>query len=344
MNPEALPIPPHQARVVSAYAQALFETAARAGLPRDALLEAAGCDVPVQAEALSVTEYLRLLATASARIPDTDFGLHVGEQFRLSHYAVYGLLLLACRNFREAMEQVMRYEMLAHDLGRSELVEHETLAEYRWHSPWLSEASSRHLPESVFAGIAVFVHWLAGMPVSAHEVRFRHPAPADSSEHQRLFRCPVHFGCEHNSIVFARALLDLPVPQADPSLRDALQRHADLLLQQRREQAEPAIVQRVRTVLLTQLGQGRTRLTDVASELAMSPRSLQRQLERAGGSFQQLLDTTRRELAQRYLRDSAMTLTDIAFLLGFSEQSSFTHAFREWEGMTPSQWRAGQRG
>ena len=328
------------ARVVSAYAEALFETAERAGLARAELLNFGAVSMPLSGEGWPVTDYLRLLNAAAERLPDPAFGLHVGEQFRLSHYAVYGLMLLACRNFREAMMQVMRYETLAHDLGQSELVEHDALAEYRWHSPWLAEHACRHLPESVFAGIAVFVHWLAGQPVAAREVCFQHAAPADTREHERIFACPVRFDCRFNSIVFDRAILELPVPQADPSLRAALQQHADQLLAARREQTEPEIVGRGRAIIVQQLGQGRAKLPDVAARLAMSPRSLQRQLERAGYSFQQLLDNTRRELAAQYLRDPRLSLTDIAFLLGYSEQSSFTHAFRDWEGMTPSQWRA----
>lgn len=331
------------ARVVNAYAEALFETAVNAGLPRNALLASCGLTQADIADAIAVPDYLRLLNTAASLLPDVAFGLHVGEQFRLSHYAVYGLMLLACRNFREAMTQVMRYETLAHDLGRSELVEHDRLAEYRWHSSWLEQQDCRHLPESVFAGIAVFVHWLAGQPVSAREVCFRHAAPANIAEHARLFGCPVKFDCAFNSIVFDRALLDLPVPQADPSVRGALQQHAEQLLQARRQQTEPEILRKARSVIVQQLGQGRARLAEVATALALSPRSLQRQLERAGFTFQQLLDLTRQELAQRYLRDSQLSLTDIAFLLGYSEQSSFTHAFRDWEGVTPSQWRLNNR-
>lgn len=332
-----------QARVVSAYAEALFETAAQRGLSRAALVQASAGTDNAAAEVMPVAEYLRLLNTAAERLPDPAFGLHVGEQFRLSHYAVYGLMLLACHNFREAMMQVMRYETLAHDLGRSELVEHDEVAEYRWHSPWLADTPCRHLPESVFAGIAVFVRWLAGQPVPALAVCFQHPVPAETAEHERIFACPVRFDCEHNSIVFPRRVLDMPVPQADPSLRQALQQHADHLLATRRQQQEPEGLAKVRAVIVRQLELGRAKLADVADEMAMSPRSLQRQLERMGTGFQPLLDSTRRELARQYLSDPRLNMTSIAFLLGYSEQSSFTHAFREWEGMSPSQWRQARR-
>ena len=71
----------------------------------------------------------------------------------------------------------------------------------------------------------------------------------------------------------------------------------------------------------------------------MSVRTLQRKLAEAGSSFQQVLDGARYALAQDYLRQRELSLVDIAFLLGFQEQSAFTHAFREWSGMNPSSWR-----
>ena len=81
------------------------------------------------------------------------------------------------------------------------------------------------------------------------------------------------------------------------------------------------------------------RLPAVAAELGMSPRTLQRKLADAGSSFQELLDGARYELARDYLRQRELGLVDIAFLLGYQEQSAFTHAFREWSGVNPGAWR-----
>jgi AraC-like DNA-binding protein len=85
------------------------------------------------------------------------------------------------------------------------------------------------------------------------------------------------------------------------------------------------------------------RVASVAEDLGLAPRTLQRKLADAGSSFQQVLDEARFALARDYLRQPGLSLVDIAFLLGYQEQSAFTHAFREWSGMNPGAWRAAGR-
>ena len=111
-------------------------------------------------------------------------------------------------------------------------------------------------------------------------------------------------------------------------------------MQQRlRETQMPPIVRAVRECLIAQLAQDRVRVSEIAAALGLPVRTLQRKLAAAGASYAQLLDAVRRELAEAYLTDPALTLTEIAFLLGFTEQSSFNHAFRDWYGCTPQHWR-----
>jgi len=95
----------------------------------------------------------------------------------------------------------------------------------------------------------------------------------------------------------------------------------------------------VHAAIVRTLAREPARLAGIAAELDMSARTLQRKLADAGATFQQVLDTARHALAMDYLRQDALALVDIAFLLGFQEQSAFTHAFREWSGMNPGAWR-----
>ena len=95
----------------------------------------------------------------------------------------------------------------------------------------------------------------------------------------------------------------------------------------------------MRALLATNLAQDRARLPQIAQEMQVTPRTLQRKLSESGVSFQQVLDQTRRELAQDYLREGQLALAEIAFLLGYQEQSSFNHAFKEWTGQNPSAFR-----
>ncbi len=363
--------PPAQARVVGAYAKTAVDTARELGADMVRLAEACGLPEIAQAgaalpEVIPVPRYIALLNAAALQLDDVFFGLHVGQRMGLSTFASYGLVLCTCANFRAAAEQTRRFEGLAHDLGRSEIVLEEEkgasgreaglppLAHYRWHSPWLDQPGARHLSESVMAGIHTFVSWLAGgASVPAYALAFVHAAPAgaDLAEYQWVFGAPVRFGAAVTEASFPAQVLDLPLPNADVGMFPPLLRAAEERLAQRLREAglaeaqssappEAAIVQAVRACIRTQLRHDRAQLPAVACTLGLSVRTLQRRLAEAQASFTALVEAVRREQVQALLRDPQLSLTEIAFLLGYNEQSNFNHAFRGWFGCTPAAWRA----
>lgn len=288
--------------------------------------------------ALAADAYVRLLDAGAQLAGDPHFGLHVGECVKLGAYNVYGLILLSCRDFGQALQQTLRFEGLAHDLGRSALRVEDGLAEYGWHSAM--PRASRHLVESVFAGIQVFGSWLAGTRLPPAQVAFAHPAPSDCSEHRRIFGDQLSFGAGANCARFDAALLGWPVRNADIGMYPVLQQHAEQLLQEKlRAQADGGVVAAVRAAIVRNLAQDRARLSLIAAEMGVTPRTLQRKLAEAGTSFQQVLDRTRHELAQDYLKQGKWSLAEIAFMLGYQEQSSFCHAFKEWTGVNPGAYR-----
>lgn len=328
-------------RVAGAYLLPLLETAAAQGISAAALAQAAG--LPANAldplpETLAAQEYVRLLETGATVACDPHFGLHVGERVKLGTYSVYGLVLLSCRDFGHALEQTIRYEQLAHDLGRSALAVEGDAACYSWNSRY--PAAARHLVDSVFAGIRVFGNWLAGVPLAVGGLALMHDGgdPALHAEYERVFGILPTFNAPANVATFAAQLLAWPVPNADQGLYPVLQQHAEHLLQQRARQ-DDGIAAQVRAAIVRSLAQGRVRLASVAETLGLTPRTLQRKLSDAGVNFQQVLDQTRYALAQDYLRQRELSLVDIAFLLGYQEQSAFNHAFRDWAGINPGAWR-----
>jgi AraC-like DNA-binding protein len=153
-----------------------------------------------------------------------------------------------------------------------------------------------------------------------------------------VFGAVPQFGAQSNMARFDAGLLALPVPNADVALYPVLQQHAERLLGQR-ARAEHGIVAQVHAVVIRNLARDRVRLASIAGELKLAPRTLQRKLAEAGASYQQVLDQARYALATDYLRRPELSLVDIAFLLGYQEQSAFTHAFKEWAGVNPGAWR-----
>lgn len=336
-------MPPETRRVTGSYLQPLLEAAAARGVGPAELARAIG--LPAGAleplpDSFSASDYVRLLAAGAELASDPHFGLHVGERVKLGTYSVYGLILLSCRDFGQVFEQTLRYEQLAHDLGRSLLHVDGSLARYEWVSNFPD--GSRHLVESVYAGIRVFSSWLAGMPLPASDLEFTHARDdaAGAEEYERVFGVMPRFGAPANSASFAAMLLSLPVPNADVGLYPVLQQHAEQLLRQRTRE-DQGIVAQVHAAIIRNLAHDRVRLSSIAEELKLSPRTLQRKLSEAGASFQQVLDQARYALATDYLRQPGLSLVDIAFLLGYQEQSAFTHAFKEWAGINPGAWREG---
>ena len=339
--PAALPHRPDAPRVTGSYLQPLLEAAAARGVGADALARAAGlADGALHAlpEALAARDYIALLDAGAALCADPHFGLHVGERVRLGTYSVYGLVLLACADVAQAFAHTLRYEALAHDLGRSALAVDGAHARYIWtsHTP----QASRHLSESVFAGIRTFGAWLTGQALAPLSLAFAHARPrdADPAEYARVLGVAPTFDAPAHLAVFDAALLSMPVPNADVGLYPVLQQHAERLLQARSGPGD-GIVAQVSAAIVRNLAHDRVRVASVAQDLGLSARSLQRKLADAGTGFQQVLDAARYRLARDYLHQDGLALADIAFLLGFQEQSAFTHAFREWSGVNPGAWR-----
>ena len=330
-----------RARVVDAYAQTALDTALAGGVSRAVLGFADGLPAT-----LPVARYIDLLEQAASLLGDPAFGLHVGERMRPSTFATYSHVILSCPTFGDAVIQTRRFEGLAHDLGRTELLVEGDVAIYRWHSPWLERRPSRHLPESVMAGILSFANWLACRPIPLFSVSFPHaPDPTlDWTEYQRIFDTEVCFNAPVTEVRFPAAVLDIEIPNADRSLLPVVERHAVQLLAIRTEALKAdEIVHQVRRCIADQLAFDKVCIGDVAQTLNMSVRSLQRKLSDARSCFGDLLDATRSDLAQSYLINPAFSLTEIAFLLGYHQQSSFSHAFRHWHHCSPQQWRAARQ-
>lgn len=337
--------PEHARRVAGSYLQPLLDAAAARGVTAAALEQAAGLAAGALAplpDNLPASLYVQLLELGAQLAQDEHFGLHVGECVKLGTYSVYGLILLSCRDFGMALEQTMRYEQLAHDLGRSAITVQDGVANYHWHSNY--PATQRHLADSVFAGIRVFGNWLAGTALPAAQLRLTHAGgpPELREEYVRVLGAMPVFNAAENCASFDAAMLDWPVPNADVSLYPVLQQHAEQLLRQRAAQP-PDISGQVHAAIVRNLAHGQVRLATIADELALSPRTLQRKLSEAGASFQQVLDQARFALARDYLRRPELSLVDIAFLLGYQEQSAFNHAFREWAGVNPGAYRLEQQ-
>ena len=176
-----------------------------------------------------------------------------------------------------------------------------------------------------------------GGALTPRRVALRRAAPADPGPYERLFGCPVSFGADANRLSIGLAEADHALPTGN---RDLAAMHDRALVEQLARLDKKDVMARFRASLLERMSSGDLSEDNLARDLNMSRRSLQRRLAEAEATYQSLVDETRRDMALRYLEDRGKSATDIAFLLGYSQQSAFTRAFRRWTGKSPSAYRS----
>jgi AraC-like DNA-binding protein len=322
--------------VAVGYLHALFDYARNHGLGLEALQAELAFDASDRDARVPEAVGAELFDRAARLLDDDALGLHVGEQVRPGHYGALGFVAMNCARIDEALDALRRYQALVIDLGGVDMCHDRDSLTLSWNPG--TERPFRQLAEFNLAGLISFTRWMAGAQARPLRIDLMYPQPADTREHARILGCMLRFAQPCYRVVLPAAALAAPLIQPDPAMRELTQRLADqqLLALPRGEdwldQARAQIARRLR--------QPPIELDGVAAALAMSSRSLQRRLQAEGLSFSQLVEQVRRELAERHLADATLDLTDIAFLLGYSEQSAFQRAFKRWTGVAPAQWRS----
>ncbi|HEX8721426.1 MAG TPA: AraC family transcriptional regulator [Pyrinomonadaceae bacterium] len=269
---------------------------------------------------------------------DDAFGLHVGERTSLRVFDVLGYVLMNSPTLGEGLRRAVRYHSIWSTGADYDLDAAGGRARVGYRYLGADGDGCRQDCEMSLSIIVKFGRAATGVDWSPLEVCFRHAEPADTSEHRRIFRCPVRFSRPANEVAFDASLLALPLVGADPALSTVLERQAEEMLA--RLPRRQATGERVRQEIFQTLrAGGDAGLEKVARRLGLSARTLQRKLRDEGTSHQSLLDEIRRELSERYLREREMAIGEVAYLLGFSESSAFHRAFRRWTGLTPAEFR-----
>lgn len=269
---------------------------------------------------------------------DPFLGLHVGEDIRPVHYGVLGYVLMSC----ETVQQVMALHQRWHQLvATGQRVVYEVLVDrvdLRIELDFALDRVPRSAVDCHIAHIVTFARWLVGRHADPVEVRLPHAEPAASGEYRRLFRCPVRFASGEIAVSFARDYLNLRLPQGDPELRHQMEaragrKAAELGL------GEDELVDSLKAYISEMLADHVPAIDEAAHHLGSSARTLQRQLSERATTFSGLVGNVRRDTALQYIANHELTLVDIDFLLGFSEQSAFHRAFKRWTGQTPQAFR-----
>jgi len=285
---------------------------------------------------IRVVDALALVNDAAAEVGDPDFGLRAAMHSRMGDFPVLEWVGMSAPTWREATGAVCRYARVLSDAAD---VRQEIVGDRYYLIIGSSVPVKRYVADFLVAtfSLVLQLHYSSGHP-EYREVWFMHPQPSDTRMYEAVFAgSKLVFSAPFNGFNGPAARLDRPLETANPSLHDVLREHSERLLAE--IAPDDSLVARVSTDILHAMREGRASAELTASRLAMSRRTLARQLADQGTTYKDLLQQTRYRTAIHHLRYSAQTTEDIAFLLGFSECVAFVRAFRRWSGHSPPDYR-----
>ncbi|MBZ2168405.1 AraC family transcriptional regulator [Marinobacter sp. F4216] len=268
-------------------------------------------------------------------------GLETGDFVQPGSYSVVGYITMSCATLGEAVTRIPPFERLVGDMGTTRLALQGKQAILSWRCNYTDPLVRDHIVDNVISSWINYARWLADDDAAGPtRVRLSRSSPGKHLEGAYLKRwhCPVEFEADEDAIVFAKELLEARLRQPDPLLRKTLETHA--LTQLAALDTDTALTARVKQMIQSQLMQGITRQDMVAEALDMTNRTLQRRLSQEGTSYQRLLDEVRQSLAEDYLKNSDLSIPDIALRLGYGETTSFHRKFKATNGKTPGEFRA----
>ena len=281
---------------------------------------------------------LRLWRAVAERQPDPAVGLRLGSAVTVRDLGLVGYAMAHSSSLAEAFRRFSRYCGIISEAVRIRLAETPQRVSLEFHAHPALDAL-RHPVNARLAAVLAAGREITGTDLTPVEVCLPFPRPRRTKEYARFFRCALRFDQPAAAMVFRREQMRLPVTAADPTLAGYLDELASGKL---RSLAEgETLIGRVRQAMWSRLSTQTPTLRQIAVDLAISERSLQRRLRGGGTSFARLLENLRREVAIELLGDRRLAVSELAFLLGYSEPSAFNRAFRRWTGSSPSRYRAG---
>lgn len=282
------------------------------------------------------TDWWDALAEISRIHKNPHIGLEIGTYIQASHCGVLGYLSLSCEYIAEALQRFERFQRLLYEGNEGGAVIEGDRVIFSW--PFDYGYSTRESDETLISGLATYIQMLAGnVPVKPLAVGFVHDKPISQGLFRKHLGCEAAFSCKNTYIAFPVSILTLKVEKADPVLRALLDQQANTLLDvlPSGDQFEQQLYKH----LLSAMQDGQATIETVAKAMNMSARTLHRRLTDRSLEFKVLLQKTRYQLANQYLKESRLTLSEIALLLGYSEQSAFSRAFKQWTGETPLRYQ-----
>jgi AraC-like DNA-binding protein len=312
----------------------------RRGIPTDDLLAEVGlrrADLADPEARVSYAALLRLIERGAALADDSGFGLRLGSSRDLHDGGLIAYVVLNSSTLMDALENLRRYFRVVGEGEEFEIERGGPHVTLRFRETDPRQRGLRHNSDYIAALLVRACRDLTRRRISPLRAEFIHRRPNARIAYADLLGCPVRFDADWDALVWPAETMQLKVVDADDRLLRALQGACRRILGPVPKKQD--LVRDVRELIVDRLAKGGASFDDIARELGMSDKTLERRLAERDTSFSKLLDDIRCDLAKRYLVDTDSHLGQLAYLLGYSEPAVLVRAFRRWTGTTPMQFR-----
>ena len=324
------------------YAPALsyiWKSIEEAGMDARALFEEAGIDPNLRLDItgrVSNNQVDDLLWVFNQNSRDDAFIFKLAQNVQPSYIGALGLAWLTSPSLRGAFERFHRYGRAVSDAQEIRIEDDDKDVRVIFDHGSIvfrDQALRQGLTLATAVQLCRMTYGDSFAPTGIH---FQFPEPSSVNAYYEFFRCELFFDSEFDVLVMPVEVADQPLPGFNPQL---LQQMDLMIIDYLADLDKDDVIGRTRAEIIRQLPSGRVSLDEVANALHISQRSLTRKLQERNESFKNLLATTRKELSEKYVLNKNLSLTEISFLLGFSETSSFSRAYKTWTGQSPSSYR-----
>jgi AraC-like DNA-binding protein len=317
-----------------------YERVQRAGIEPKPLLNEAGLtkqqveDVDAR---LSVTSQIRFLNVAATALQDEYLGFHLGQEVELRRFGLVYYAAASSDTLGKALQRLARYVSMTNESFSVKYLEGKDIR-IAVNCIGVPRHLDRHQMECWFTLLTRICRALTGRHVQPIHVRFIHRRRANFSEFAAFLGCDIEFGAAIDDAVFPLSIADTPVVSVDPYLHKLLTANCEEALSCRgaKRGSFRAVVE---NAIASLLPHGNARASEIARRCGLSQRTFVRRLTAENVTFSEVLNNLRRDLATQYLTDDSLSISQIAWLLGYQEVGAFSNAFKRWTGRAPRERR-----
>jgi AraC-like DNA-binding protein len=290
---------------------------------------------------LEVRTQIKLLELAAEEVQDEWLGFHLARSYDLRKIGLVYYVIASSDQLADALRNAERYSQINNEGIRLRFSMQHRTVKIALDYVNVDRDAERHHMEFWLVTLVRICRQVTNGRLTPSWLKTKHFRNGAPPEFRAFFGVDVEFGASADEICFPRHAALLSVVGRDEHLNELLRHYAEEALA-RKPRERLTIRLKAEDILLKLLPHGNAMVPEVARRIGMSSRTLSRKLAEEGTSFAEILDQLREALAKRYLHDETLPVSEIAWLLGYSEVSSLTHAFKRWTGMTPRGFRSGQ--